>query len=276
MGPRGMNVTVQLLELFQVDKELRGLTSRLDQSERFLAEQQSLLGDLNKSKGSTEGQLKGLKAIVANEEGEVARLDEKLGSVREQMNQARNSKEYNAFLTELNNYKVEKSASESRVIDALTKIEELSGRLDGMSTQHAERDKVTQGAKTQRDAGLADIKDRLEALKTKRAALANEVPASVRADFELVVRARGDDAMASVEIIDRRAHEASCSSCMMAIPVESLSGLMSGKLTKCPSCRCFLYLESGALDKAEEKPVRKKTTKAKGKTKKQAASTSAE
>lgn len=266
-----MNVTAQLLELFRVDKELRGLTSRLDQAERFLSEQQSLLGDLSKTKGSVEHQIKALKASVSNEEGEVARLDERVNTVREQMNQARNSKEYNAFLAELNNFKLEKSAAETRVLEAMNKIEELSAKLEGMSTQHAERNKITQGAQTQRDAGLAEIKDKLDQLKAKREELASAVPVTVRSEFEQVVRLRGDEAMAGVEIIDRRAYEASCSACMMAIPVEALSGLMSGKLTKCPSCRCFLFLEEGAMDKAADKPTKRKT-----KGKKQAASSSAE
>lgn len=267
-----MNVTAQLLELFRVDKELRGLTSRVDQAERFLSEQQDLLGDLTKSRSSIESQIKSLKATVSNEEGEVSRLDAKINAVREQMNQARNSKEYNAFLTELNTFKIEKSAAETRVLEAMNRIEELTSKLEGANAQHAERDKITRGAKSQRDAGLAEIKERLEVLRAKREELAVAIPNSVRVEFEQVIRARGDEGMASVEIIDRRAYEASCSSCMMTIPVEALSGLMSGKLTKCPSCRCFLFLEDGAMDKAADKPVKKRTKKAQ----KQTAPSSAE
>ncbi|MBX3385910.1 MAG: hypothetical protein KF768_05015 [Phycisphaeraceae bacterium] len=265
-----MNVTVQLLELFQVDKELRGLTSRVDQAEKFLAEQEGLLGDLSKSRNSIENQVKTLKATVANEEGEIARLDERINTVREQMNQARNSKEYNAFQTELNTFKTERSSAETRLLEAMARMEELSAKLEKMNTEHSERDKITRGAVTQRDAGLAEVKDRLGVLKAKRDELAGAIPASIRVEFEQVVRARGDDAMATVEIIDRRAYEASCSSCMMTIPVEALSGLMSGKLTKCPSCRCFLFLEEGAMDKPSAKTTKKRTSK------KQATATGAE
>ena len=255
-----MSVTQQLLDLFRVDKQLRGLRNRLDQAERFLSQQSTLLKTLDTNKQQLEEEAKKLKATLANEEGEAARLEKKMGTIREQMNSAKNSKEYNAFLTELGNFKTEKSGIETRVLEGMSKLDEMKGKLEGISAQHAERAKIVAGAKTERDARHAEIKDRLDELTKQRAGLVEKIPTTIRAEFENLVTTRGDEAMVHVEIISKRSHECSCSACMMAIPVEAVSGLLTGKLTRCPSCRCFLYMENETWENGGDeaaKPKRK-------------------
>ena len=48
-----------------------------------------------------------------------------------------------------------------------------------------------------------------------------------------------EDAMASIEVLDKRRHEISCTACMMTLPVETLNSLLTGSLTNCPSCGCL-------------------------------------
>lgn len=259
-----MSVSQQLLELFRVDKQLRGLRNRLDAAEHFLSQQSRQLDELDASKRDLEQQLKGLKASLSNEEGEAARVEKKLASVREQMNSAKNSKEYNAFLAELNNYKQEKGEYETHALEAMSKTEQLAAQLQTVAAQHAERAKIAAQAKAERDARHAEIKDRLSELAAQRDSLASNIPAATRLEFEQLIKARGDEAMAHAEVIDRRSHECSCSACMMAIPVEAVNALLSGKLTKCPSCRCFLYMEQSVWTESEgsDKKAPRKNAKA--------------
>jgi predicted nucleic acid-binding Zn-ribbon protein len=248
-----MSVTKQLLELFRVDKQLRGLRSRLDASERFLSQQSAQLGDMDKQKGALEGQLRQLRATIANEEGEGQRVEARMNALREQMNSAKTAKEYNAFLSELNVLKEQKTASEERALEAMTKAEELDKKLAEINAQQADRSKIVGTARTDRDAKAAEIKDRVAELTAQRAELAAKVPPRELNMLETLIKSRGDEAMAPVEVLDRRAHEGNCSACMMAITVEAVSALMSGKLVTCPSCRCILYMEEEVFAPAAKK-----------------------
>lgn len=252
-----MSVTKQLLELFRVDKQLRGLTSRLEAAERFHNQQATQLADLEKQRTSLESQLRQLKATISNEDGEAARLDVRIATLREQMNSAKTAKEYNAFLNELNNLKTEKQAAEDREIESMQKAEEIEKQVATIKSQIGEREKIAAGAKTDRDQKAADIKDRVTELTAQREKLAAEIPPRERKSFEELVRLRGDEAMAPVEILDRRAHEYSCSSCMMAVTVETANSLISGKLVNCPNCRCVLYIEEETLAAATSPPKKK-------------------
>jgi predicted nucleic acid-binding Zn-ribbon protein len=252
-----MSVTKQLLELFRVDKQLRGLKSRLEAAERFYNQQATLLSDLEKQKTSLESQLKQLKGSIANEDGEAARLDARIATIREQMNSAKTAKEYNAFLSELNNYKTEKQGAEDREIESMQKAEDIEKQLAGLKSQHEERSKIVATAKTDRDQKAADIKDRVTELTAQREQLASGIPKSERKAFEDLVKLRGDEAMAPVEVLDRRAHEYSCSACMMTVTVETANSLISGKLVNCPNCRCLLYIEEETLAAATSPPKKK-------------------
>lgn len=244
-----MAETAKLLALFRVDKQIRGLTARLTDAERFLTEQRGHLERMETKTRAIDAQLRQLRAAIANEEGEAARLEERINVLREQMNAATTGKQYNAFLSEVNNLKKEKAEVEERVLDAMTKAEALEAQAGEIKGQHDERQGITRSAEGERDERQAEIKERLDELRTKREHLAKDVPDRHKSKLESLINQLGDDAMAEVEVIDRRNHEYSCGACMMALPIESVNALLSGSLTTCVSCGAILYTEEDILAK---------------------------
>ena len=238
-----MSVTLQLLKLFQVDKQLRGLRSRLDSAERFLAQQQAQLKDIDDKRASVELQLKQIRAAQANDEGEAARLDARIESLREQMNGMKTAKEYSAAVSELNNFKEQKTKAEESALESMSKIEQLESQLAEFQKQAEERGKLVAQAASDRAARDAEIKDRVEELRAQRAAMAEGIPNDAITLLEGLIKLRGDEAMCAVEILDRRNHEYSCSGCMMTLPVEIVNNMLAGRLTRCVSCSCIVYTE---------------------------------
>jgi predicted nucleic acid-binding Zn-ribbon protein len=257
-----MSVVQDLLKLFRVDKQLRGLRSRLDNAERFLEQQRSLLKELDDKRGALEGQVRQLKAGIANDEGEAKRIEQKIATVREQMNAVKTAKEYNAGLAELNNFKESKTKFEESALEAMTKLDGLESQFADLRKLHEERSRMVAGAESDRAAREAEIRDRLTELTAQRAALAAGVPAEALKTLESLIRTKGDEAMAAVEVLDRRNHEYSCTACMMTLPVETVSAMLAGKLTRCVSCSCIIYTEEDLLEKpAKEKPAKQKASK---------------
>ncbi|MFO0836497.1 MAG: hypothetical protein U0638_16135 [Phycisphaerales bacterium] len=238
-----MDVTAKLLRVFLVEKQIRGLQTRLKAAERFLNEQTSQVTQLDAKKTAIDAQLKQLAAVAKQAEGEVARLDARMATLRDQMNGAQTNKEYKAFLTELNTFKGEKDKAEQSALEAMTKVDDLKKQAGEIETQRAERDKLRGVAVAERDARAAEIKDRLDELTKERVSLTADVPGDSLRMLERLVNTRGEDAMAPIEIQDRKRHEFTCGSCQMSLPLDTVSGLMSkGKLTTCVSCGCILYL----------------------------------
>ncbi len=240
-----MDVTSKLLRVFLVDKQLRGLQSRLHAAERFVGEQDKHLQQIDAKRSALETQVRQLKVAIADAEGQTKSIDERMAHLREQMGAAKTNKEYKAFLTELNTYKADRDGLETSTLEQMGKLDELKKQLAEMDGQKSEREKVRTVAGGERDTREAEIKDRVAELKAERAKLAAEVPADALKTLEKLITEREDEAMAPLEEHDRRRHEYTCGSCMMALPVEKLSALLSnGRITHCPSCGCLLYLEA--------------------------------
>lgn len=250
-----MTETAKLLRLYRVDQQLRGLRTRLDAAEKFLAEQERQLRDLQQRQAQTASELKKLKAAISSDEGEVAGVDERIARIREQMNAAKTNKEYSAFLAELSHLKARKDEIEKHELEEMSKVEALERQLAELTQQLSQRQTIAAQARSDRDAREAEIRDRLNELSAQRDALRAEVPSGIAKAFEDMVRLHGDLAMAAVEVLDRRNHEWTCGACQMTLPVETINHISAGRVTRCVSCRCFLYTEEeDIVSKKEPRP----------------------
>jgi len=253
-----MSVTEKLLRVFRVDQQLRGLQSRLRAAERFLDEQVRQLQQIDARRDTLSAQLKQLQAVAGDNEGEMKRLDARIETLREQMNNAKTNKEYKAFLTEVNTLKADRSQYETAALEQMTKIDELRKQIETLDAERAEREKVRGVAHEDKSKRADEIKDRLVQLQAERDGLVKEVPLDALKTYDEMVRQRGDEAMAPIEELDRRRHEYTCSSCQMALPMETLSNLLrpstsNAPLTRCVSCGAILYLEADAAERAQGK-----------------------
>jgi predicted nucleic acid-binding Zn-ribbon protein len=111
-------------------------------------------------------------------------------------------------------------------------------------------------AKTDRDQRELEIKDKVETLKAQRVLLAAEVPADILKDYERVFEQRGEDAVAFIEMQSRKDMDFTCGGCMMHIPADTINGLLAtGRITRCSSCRCYLYV-TDELTKTLSEPMK--------------------
>jgi predicted nucleic acid-binding Zn-ribbon protein len=262
-----MDVTEKLLRVYLVEKQLRGLQTRLKAAEKFLGQQDTEVSQLEQKKRDLEAQIRQLQVTAAGQEGEMKRIDARTEQLRTQMDTAQTTKAFQAFLVEINTFKVERDKLETTALEALTKIEELKKSAEAVDASLADRRQVRGVAVTDRDRHAEEIKERVASLQKERQILAADVPKDSLAALETLIKTRGEDAMAAVEVHDVKRHEYACSGCTMFLPVDSVAGLISGgKMTKCVSCGCILYLDE-EFRKASE-PQAKSKPKGKGKGKK--------
>jgi hypothetical protein len=271
-----MSVTTHLLRVFLVDKQLRGLQSKLRAAERFLSDQTTQIQSIETRAQTLQTQLMQWRAQAANAEGETKRLDEKIETIRTQMNSAQTNKEYKAFLTEVNTFKSERDKHETTALEAMQKAEDLAKQLETLGVQRTERQSVASVATGERDKHAAEIRERVETLTAERAKLAADVPGEAMKILDQLIKTRGDEAMAPVEELSRRDHEFNCGSCMTLLPFDLVNGLLSSdKLTRCASCGCVLYVEDELKLSMRESPKGLKAP-AKKKAKKAPAETASE
>lgn len=239
-----MSVTAKLLRVHRVDQQLRGLKSRVEGAQKFLDEQEKLLASLQTKAEALQAQSRQLQAVAHNDENELASIDARTAKLRDQMNSAQTNKEYSAFLVEINTLKADREKIETRALESMTKLDEVKKGLDTTEGERAERKKIRDVAKSERDTRQQEIRERLKELEQERTDAAKDVPADALRALEAAVRRHDDDAMAAIEEHSRRNMDYSCGACQVMLPVELVSSLLSrGSVTLCSNCGAILYIE---------------------------------
>ena len=135
-----MSLTEDLISLFHIDSNVRGLRGRLDSAQRSLDAQDRLLAELNQQHEECEVRRRHVRAMVANLEGEIEVLDERLEKLRNELNVATTNKQYTAVLTERNIVKTARAEIEDRVLEEMETIEASGTQLEKIAQDIAERD----------------------------------------------------------------------------------------------------------------------------------------
>jgi len=108
MGP----TNVALVNLFRADQALRAAQAKLDSATKNVRIQERRVKDQSEKLRLLQHSLKENQSASANFELDIKSRDERIDKLRAQQQNAKNNKEYQAFLIEINTEKVDKSKSE--------------------------------------------------------------------------------------------------------------------------------------------------------------------
>ena len=240
-----MTLTEDLLTLFRVDRQVRGLRSRLASAERYLQAQDHQLNELGAQQEELAHRRQQVQATVANLEMEGAGIDERTEKLREELNNASTNKQYTAVLTELNTVKLSRSGLDDHLLEEMEQIDRIDEQIAQLKGQVAERRKVREVAEAQLQERQGDVGQRLAELQTEHDAAAAGIPGSELSAFNHLADIHDGEAMAPIEEIDRRHREYACGACNMHIPFEAVSLLLGAteSLVMCSACGRILYMQ---------------------------------
>ena len=247
-----MSLMDELLKLYRVDSQIRGLRSRVGSAERYLQAQTHSCEEVAARLEELRARKRHIQAKIANLETEGAALDEQLEKFRGDLNSSVTNKQYTAVLAELNTVKVQRGKLDDSIIDEMEQVEAIDAEIGEVTQQLAERAKVRDLAEAQLNERQSDVGDRLAELETERTAAASGLPGKAIALFNEMADAYDGEAMAPVKEIDRRHREYACGACNMNLPFEQVLASMapSGDLVRCLACGRILYIQEevrGAL-----------------------------
>jgi uncharacterized protein len=250
-----MTLIDNLLNLYRVDTQVRGLRGRLESAQRYLAAQERLLNDLLMQRDELSSRKKQMQATIANLESEIAAQDAKLEKFRKDLDTAATSKQYSAVLSEMNTVKADRSRVEDRMLEELERVEQTDRDLETISEQIAEREKVRTIARQQLEEKQSDVGQRLAELERERVEAASAIPASELDAFEKLSEDFEGEAMAEVLVIDKRRREYACGACHMHMPFEQISVLKGGadRVVHCTACRRILYMQDETRESLAKK-----------------------
>ena len=255
MGP----TNIALVRLFKADQDLRQAQERYDQAARSVRIQERRTNELSTRLQAAQQTLKENQSQAAQFDLEIKARDAKIEKFRTQQQQAKNAKEYQAFLVEINTEKADRNKIEDETLKVLEQVERIQGEVKTLSTQlEEERTKLKQ-IQDQIGDQLAALQTDIDRLRPAREQAYQALPPKGRQAFERLSEHHEGEAMAPLVKPDRRREEYVCGSCNMSLVVDVYNRLHSrDELVTCASCGRLLYIPDDlppdqAINKAKEK-----------------------
>ena len=239
-----------LLTLYNVDRQVRGLRGRVESAQIYLELQTNQLQEIEFERSENDRQRMQRKASIANIETETGSIDVRIDELRKDLNKAVNDKQYSALLAEVNTIKERRKAFEDEELIEMAAAEELDQTAVEINERAEERNKVLQVAAKELETRKAEISEQLAELEHERQTAAAVIPSETLAMFDEIADDYEGEAMAAIEIIDHKRKEYSCTSCSLRLPLEAVTTLLGTgeSLVRCGSCDRILYLEAETRD----------------------------
>jgi predicted nucleic acid-binding Zn-ribbon protein len=258
MGPANL----ALVKLFKADMKLREAQGRLDATTKNVRIQERRVRDLNDRITALQKQLKEQQSHAGTLDVDLKSRDAHIEKLRTQQQQAKNNKEYQAFLIEISTGKVDRNKVEEDAIKVLEGIEKLQAELKELQAQQQAEAAKAATMKEQITGQTAALQAEIDAIKPERAAASQAVPRQAREAFDRLADRFDGEAMSPLIKPDKRREEYSCSACMMDLVRDVYNKLHTrDELVFCPSCRRILFIPEdlpveAAVHKVKERKER--------------------
>ena len=238
-----MSAIEDLLALHLVDKQARGLRSRVENAQAYLNAQQGQLDELNDSSDELAQRSKLTQATVANLETEAGSIDERTNKLRDDLKNSSTTKQYNVILEEINNLKEAKGQIDDRALAELEGLDTINAQTEAMAAKITERTTVRDSATSELKERTNEVADQLAVLEAERAEKASVVPGAALEVFDQAADDFEGDSMAPLEEIDRRRLEYGCSCCNVSLPFNLVNTIMADDniVQQCQGCLRILY-----------------------------------
>lgn len=225
-----------LKELHRLRRLVQELEIKIDQAPRQLGVQQRKLQNQEDTLAQAKEHIKRLTLEMRDKETSIKATQAQIKKYEKQLDTAANKKEYDTLQLEIAQERAHISKLEDEILAMMSESEEKTAQLpEVQKTAEKAKADYAQYEKDQQErlARFAEEKARaLDDIKTAEGTL----PADVRAQYDRLITAKGNDALSSV-------NGRTCTACYTEITTQMFSELKREIFLICKNCGRMLYME---------------------------------
>ena len=228
-----------LREIHRLRKHLRDAQGEIERGPRVLKAHQTKLATLEKAFVDAKEDLKKRKAGILTGEAQIKSLSQALTKHEKQLEDLKAPRDIEAKQHDIANTRELIAKQEDELLTAMSEVDERTALLPPIEAAFA-KGKVD-FATYQTDAAerMMRLKSEIDVASKALAEEEAKIPASIRGQYDRLVKAHGADSLASVD-------GQSCSHCRVGITVQVLANLQQGlEFWCCRNCGRGMYVPAG-------------------------------
>lgn len=240
-----MGLTDQLLTLYRVDSQVRGLRTRVENAQRYLNVQVRQLEQLTTEHSEMALKVRQKEAGNGTLETERDSIQARIDKLRDELNSCTTSKQYSAVQDEMKSLKEKVEELETEILETMEILETDQLALTELETRQSER--VTLRSKAEKDLNqrTEDVAERLTELEQERAVAAAVLPEKALQTFDRVADMNDGETLTEIREVNRKHREYVCGACNMELPFNAVVLLTNNteKIVQCVGCERILFIE---------------------------------
>ena len=228
-----------LRELHRLRRHARDLQGEIERGPRMLKAHEAKVARQEESLREVQEGIKRLKVQTHEKEVSLKAKTQQIAKHEQQLNQATSKKEYDALRAEIAAERKAFSAIEDDILELMGQTEEQTARLPEFerAIQRAKQEvhQVVDDVQTRRNGLMESLNQTHQQIHELEAS----IPPDIRTQYDRLVAAMGEDALAAVQ-------NRTCAACYTEITAQSYNDLLQDQFVPCKSCGRILYLPEGS------------------------------
>jgi len=224
-----------LRELHRLRRHAKDLETELERGPRTLKLQQDKAARQEDQAREVHDAIKHLKVAIHDKEVSLKAKHQEIAKHQRQLEKAGSNKEYDALQAEITTEKKACQKLEDEILEAMSEVEDRTARLPELEREvqrvQGEVHQIIEDVQTRRNQFTELLQGTRKQIQEVEATL----PEDVRAQYDRLVTARGEDALAA-------AQGRICSACYTEITAQNYNDLLQGRFLICKNCGRILYL----------------------------------
>lgn len=224
-----------LRQLHRIHRQLSDLRGRMERGPKQLRAGEANVASLDQQLVASKQALVKAKVAADDKQLQLKQRETRIADLRGKLNVANNNKEYQAIKEQIAADEQANSVLSDEILEALETIDELAAGVktaeSNLAKSKSELEKTRQrlaAEQPQLEGEIARVNDELKRVESL-------LPADFKNDYNRIIAARGEHALAPVE-------GESCGGCHQMLSPQTMNELYMAKPVFCKSCGCLLYL----------------------------------
>lgn len=224
-----------LRELHRLTQHVANLQAEMDRGPRTLKAHEAKVAKLQEAVQVSHDAVKKLKIAIHSKEVSIKEKQQQIGKYEQQRNQVTSKKEYDALQSEIAHARDDIRKIEDEILNVMEEMEIRSSKLPELEKEVERGKKETAKVIDELQSRRTGLVDMLAAAHKQRQEVEANLPAEIKTQYDRLVAARGEDALAALK-------GRTCTACYTEITTQNYLDLAGGRFVLCKSCGRILYL----------------------------------
>ncbi len=230
-----IEISADLLQrLHRIYRQRNDIQGQIDRCPRQIAAGEAQVQKCRQAVADAIDTTKRTKMAADQKQLQLKERENRLDTLQGKLNAAASNREYDSFKEQIDADKQANSVLSDEILELLERIDQLE--IDRAARQAEVIERVAEHETMVKTVGgrLESLKGDLARVEAERAEAETLVPAGAKQEYDRLVAARGEDALAPVD-------NDTCGGCYQMLTTQFIHRIRLSQLVRCPACNAFLY-----------------------------------